>query len=304
MTRFVIKKLYQSIITIFIATLLIFVVIRLMGDPSVVYVPQTADPEAKQEFITRMGLDKPVAEQFVMYIVGLLHGDLGESFSTKGPVSELIGSRLPNTLKLAGATMFFAILLAFIEGLLSVIYRNKFLDKILMLFYSVGQSTPMFLLMIVAIHIFSVKLGVLPASGMEGISSYIMPVGISSILLSTILAPILRASMLDSLKCDYVKMARLKGVGEKTIVVKHCLINSIPPMLSMISVMFASQLTGTLIVESIFAWPGIGFLAYQSIMQRDFPAIQGLVIVMTAMVIIVNIVADLIQAAIDPRIRL
>lgn len=304
MTRYLFKKLYQSIITIFLATLVIFITIRLMGDPSVIYVPQTAEPEARQEFIVRMGLDKPVVEQFFIYLAGLLHGDIGTSFSTKGPVLELIGSRLPNTLKLAGWTMFFAILLALIEGLLSAFYRNRWPDKILMLFYSIGQSTPTFLLMIVAIHLFSVKLGWFPASGMEGAKSFVLPVGITSILLSTILAPILRASMLDALKCDYVKMARLKGVGEKTILMKHCLKNSIPAMLSMISVMFASQLTGTLIVESIFAWPGIGFLAYQSIMQRDFPTVQGLVIVMTVMVIIVNIVADLIQAAIDPRIRL
>lgn len=304
MARYLLKKLYQSIITVFLATLLIFVTIRLMGDPSVIYVPQTAEPEARQEFITRMGLDKPIVEQFFIYLAGLSHGDLGTSFSSKGPVLELIGSRLPNTLKLAGCTMFFTILLALAEGLTSALFRNKWPDKILMLFYSIGQSTPTFLLMIIGIHLFSVKLGWLPASGMEGIQSYIMPVTISSILLSTILAPILRAGMLDSLKCDYVKMARLKGVGEKSIILRHCLKNSIPAMLSMISVMFASQLTGTLIVESIFAWPGIGFLAYQSIMQRDFPTVQGLVIIMTIMVIIVNITADLIQAAIDPRIRL
>jgi ABC-type dipeptide/oligopeptide/nickel transport system permease component len=304
MGKYIVNRLGQAVFTLLLVSLIIFFAVRLSGSPVDVYVALDASEETRQNFIRQMGLDKPLYQQYIIFLGNALRGDLGRSFANKKLVTHLIADRIFNTLKLAGFTMTVSFLFGFVLGISSAVLRKTRFNKIFLAFFALGQSTPVFFVLMLSIALFGVKLGWLPIIGMkDGIKSYIMPGGLLGLILSTVIAFVLRNSLIDSFSSSYIMLARLKGLPEYKVVLKHALKNTITPIIGLTSVMLSRQLMGTLIVETMFAWPGLGLLSYQSIVYRDYVTIQGLVIVMTIFVIFVNFLADVTYAVIDPRIR-
>jgi ABC-type dipeptide/oligopeptide/nickel transport system permease component len=304
MIRYLFRKVLQALITIIIVIVVTFFAVRITGDPVSKFVPADATPEDRQAYIARYGLDEPVGVQFLVYTGNLLKMDLGYSMSNKRPVTDVIGNRLMNTVRLALFTMITAVFFAVLLGTLSAVYQNRLIDRILLMAYAFGQAVPIFFLLLLAVIFFGVKLRWLPIMGMkDGLKSYIMPGGILGLILGLNMAQLLRNSMIEVLRSDYITLARLKGIPELTVIFKHSLKNAIIPMIALASMMFAYQLTGTMIVETIFSWPGLGNLAYFAVLNSDYPLVQALVLLMSFMIIFVNISTDLLYAVLDPRIR-
>jgi ABC-type dipeptide/oligopeptide/nickel transport system permease component len=294
----------QIVITLFLMSAAIFLATRLLGNPEIVYIPHDAGEEERQAFIKKHHLDQPLSVQYFIYVNELLRGDFGTSFASKRPVTEMLLNALPNTILLAAPTLALAVLLAILCGTVAVWFHGSVIDRILLKFFYIGQGLPVFLVMILSVELFSNKLGWLPPAGMDdGLKSFIQPVGIMGIILSTVLSPILRNSMLENLNTDYARFLRLKGLPESRIILRHILKNSMSATLSMIVVMCGSLITGTLIVESIYAWPGIGRLTYISVLRRDYPTIQGIAMLLTLLVIGINAVVDILQTVINPALR-
>jgi ABC-type dipeptide/oligopeptide/nickel transport system permease component len=303
MVKYFFDKLSQAIITLLIVMIVVFIATRATGSPEDIYVPLDATPEQRGVFMADLGLDKPLPEQFFYFAKEAARGNLGLSFATRQPVTDSIATRLPNTIRLALFTIAVTMIFGLALGILSALLRRTVLNKPFLTFFAVGHAIPGFFIIMLAIDLFGTRLGWLPVAGMGGIKNYILPGGLMGLLMSTNIALILRNSLIEVMDADFIKLARLKGLHERTVILKHALKNAIIPVIGLSSMMVSHQLTGTLIVESMYAWPGIGLLAYQAIINRDYATIQGLVIVMTLMVVGINLLTDVLYAIVDPRIR-
>jgi peptide/nickel transport system permease protein len=216
---------------------------------------------------------------------------------------ELIGERLPNSIKLAAAAMGFCVLIAIPLGVAAAVRRGRWMDTVAKLIAVSGQAAPPFWLGIVLIEIFAIRLEILPVAGMRGFTAYILPAFTMGWFITAGIMRLLRSSMIDVLDSDFMTMARAKGVSEKRAIFKHALRNSLIPVVSLGGIYFATLITMAVIVETVFAWPGLGRLAYEAIRQRDFPVIQGVVLMAAVIVITVNMFIDMLYAFLDPRIR-
>ena len=303
MLKYVVDKLIQSIATLLIVVIAIFLITRSTGSPEDIYIPMDATQEQREVYMANFGLDKPLPLQFVYFVKEALHGNLGNSYATRKPVMDSITTRFPNTVRLALSIMLVTTVLGFALGIISTLLRKTFLNKFFLSFFALCHAIPGFFVLMLAIDIFGVRLRVLPIAGNSGFASYILPSVTMGLLFSTNIALVLRNSMVEILDSEYIKLVKLKGMKEHNVILKHVLKNASIPVIGMLSMMLAMQLTGTMITETMFAWPGIGLLTYQSVMNRDYAMVQGLVVVMTLIVIVVNFLADILYAAIDPRIR-
>jgi peptide/nickel transport system permease protein len=304
MGSFIIRRTFYAIITLFILSLTIFTVIRLTGDP----VTLMAEPGARAEDLDRIraewGLDRPLPLQYLSFLKNIATGELGNSFNYEMPVSTLYFQRLPNSLELAFAATLISFVIGIPLGLISAVRVNTWWDsagKVIALF---GLAVPGFWLGLVMILIFSVWLGWLPTSGQGGLEHLIMPAVALGWYFAASLLRLTRSSMLEVMRSEYIKLARLKGLPGYVVIAMHAFKNALIPVLTLAGVNLVVMINAAVIIEVIFAWPGIGRLLYEGIFQRDFPLVQGVVMEAGIMIVLINLTIDILYAYIDPRIRL
>ncbi len=273
------------------------------GDP--VYSVAGADATEEQLAALReeMGLNGSLVERYFRYIGNLLKGDLGISYVSKQDVMKIYLQRLPNTLKLASMTMIFATLIALPLGIIAAVNQNSWIDTLSMVLALVGLSMPNFWLGLLLIILFALKLGWFPSGGNVGFKSIILPAFTVGAGLAALLTRTTRSSMLDVIRQDYLRTARAKGVPEKTIIRKHALRNALIPIITIFGVQFSNVLGGSVLAETVFAWPGVGRLVVDAIDQRDIPTVTGALVMTTMLVTVVNLLIDIVYAFVDPRIK-
>ena len=304
MTRYLIRRLLLTIPVILGVATLVFALIHLVpGDPAQAMLGETAPQADVLKLRDALGLDQPLLTQYRTFMTGLLRGDLGTSFRYNVPVTTQIREKLPNTATLALAAMCFAILFAIPLGILAAVFRGTLVDHAAMTLALVGISMPNFWLGPLLAIVFAVRLGWLPVSGTGGLSHLILPAVTLGAALSAILARMTRASLLEELRELYVLAARARGLSGMRAVVKHAFRNSLIPIVTIIGLQFGAVLTGTIITETIFAWPGLGRLLIQAISFRDYPLVQGCILFISITYVAMNLLTDLTYGFLDPRIR-
>ncbi|MFO7772663.1 MAG: ABC transporter permease [Dehalococcoidia bacterium] len=304
MSQYIIRRLLITILLLLVITVIIFAMVRLVpGDPAVLMAGQGATQEQIEITRARLGLDKHPVEQYVIFMGNLLRGDMGVSTRTSKPVSEEIMGRLPNTVRLAGAAMLIAIVFGVSAGVVAGIKRNSVFDYSSMLLALFGLSMPVFWLGLMLMLLFSVHLGWLPATGAYTWRHLILPAFTLGVASTAIIARMTRSSMLEVVRLDYVRTARAKGLTERLVILRHALKNALIPVVTVIGLQMGILLGGAVLTEIVFAWPGIGRLLVNALLARDYPVIQGVVLVIAAMFILVNLVVDIIYVYLDPRIR-
>ncbi len=305
MQRFIMGRVLLSILTLVALSVIIFVVSRVAGDPVVLFMG--VEPGQTQDDIDRLrrslGLDEPMVNQYWIFAKDVVRGDLGDSLRTDRPVLEMMGDRFPATLKLAGVTAVIAIPLGLLLGVMAAIKRDRPLDVIARIIAVLGQSLPSFWVGIMLILFFSVEWRFFPAAGLESPKHYVLPVITLGMYLLAALTRLTRSSMLEVLGSDFVTFARARGTAEHTVIFKHALKNAAIPILTLVAILMATMVTGSVVVETVFAWPGLGRLAYDSIVALDFPVIQAIVLFYGAMFVGANLLSDILYVWLDPRIR-
>lgn len=286
-----------------VATLVFSLIHLVPGDPAQAMLGEGAAPDDIIELRARLGLDRPLAEQYVAFLRGLLVGDLGTSFRTSQPVTAAIAERLPATLELAAASMVAAIIAAIPLGVVAAVWKGTVIDHTAMTLALAGISIPNFWLGPLLAIIFAVELGWLPVSGRGGWQSLVLPAISLGAALSAILARMTRATLLEELRELYVRAARARGVSRTRAILGHALRNSLIPLVTIVGLQFGAVLTGAVITETIFAWPGVGRLLVQSIGFRDYPMVQGCILLIAVVYVGVNLATDVLYGLLDPRIR-
>lgn len=304
MIRYIVRRLAQAVVVAFGVTLIAFGSLWLTGDPtSALLGGQELPPEAVQRFREQMGFDRPLAEQYLTYVVRVLQGDLGRSLHQGADNARLIAQTLPATIQLTLVSTIITLVIGIPIGVISALKRNQKTDRGIMLGALVAQSMPEFWLGLVLIIVVGVGLRWLPVSGGGGIEYIIMPAITLSVVSIARNARMVRSSMLDVLNEDYVRTARSKGLSERIVVYRHALKNAMLPVLTLIGIDIGYRLGGTIVVETVFAWPGMGRLMFQAIQVKDVTLVQASLIVLAMMVVVVNLVVDLLYMWFDPRIR-
>jgi len=303
MARFIIIRLLQAVVTLIGISILIFVMARASGDPTMLMVSSTATPEEIANIRHHLGLDKSWPEQYQIFITDLVQGDLGDSLTRKRPVTEMIGEALPNTISLGLSSFALSMLLAVALGVLAATRRDSFWDNGVKFIAVLGQALPGFWVAIMAVFVFSVSWELLPPAGTGTPAHFVLPVATMAFFLLPGMMRLVRSGMLDVLDSEYIKLSRIKGLPERTVIWKHALRNALIAPLTVAGMIFALLITGTLVVENVFNWPGIGRLLINALTGRDFPIIQGVTLMVAVVVLGVNLFVDIMYAYIDPRIR-
>lgn len=304
MQRFIILRVLQAILTIVAVSVVIFSLARLSGDPVDVLAPLEATPAQIEAIRAKWGLDRPVVEQYFVFMGNALQGDFGTSFRWRGQDTlDLVLSRIPATLQLAAFALGVSVVLAIPIGVLSAVKKDTPVDFSGKVIALLGQSLPTFWIGIVLIWIFAVKLDVLPVSGRGGITHMIMPgITLGWFQVAAVMR-LTRSSMLEVLDSEYVKLARIKGLSETRVIWKHCLRNAAIAPLTYFGIIAGILLTGSVVTEQVFSWPGVGLLAINAIRSRDFAVVQTVVMLFSFIFVISNLVVDIAYAYLDPRIR-
>jgi peptide/nickel transport system permease protein len=287
-----------------VVTLVFFLIHLIPGDPVEVMLGETASTADLAQLRSDLGLDRPLTEQYGSFLLGLVRGDLGQSFFYRRPVRVVLLEKLPATLELAGAAMILALVIALPLGVIAAVRKDSLSDRLSMLASLVGISMPNFWLGPLLIILFSIQLGWLPVSGREDPWSIVLPAVTLGTALAALLSRMTRSAMLDVLEEDYLRTARAKGLAERTVIGRHALRNALLPVLTIVGLQFGALLSGAVITENVFAWPGIGTLLIQAIHARDYPLIQGCVLVISLGYVAANFLTDIFYAFSDPRIRL
>jgi len=303
MTRFIIIRFLQAILTIICIIILVFFLLRLSGDPVMFMVTPLSTQAELDALHKQLGLDKSIVEQFWIYIKDLVQGDLGTSFVKRIPVARMIGHALPNTLKLGIPSFVIGMSIALALGVLAATRRNSIFDNGTKFLAILGQALPGFWVAIMAILLLSVYWPILPAGGMGGIETYVLPVGTMIFFMLPGMMRLVRSTMLDVLDSEYVKLARIKGLPERTVIWKHALRNAIISPLTIAGMMLAGVVNGSVITEYIFIWPGMGRLVVESSTGRDFPVVQAVSIIFAVLLVGANFMVDIAYAYVDPQIR-
>lgn len=306
MLRYILVRVVGVIPVLIGISLAVFLMVRAVpGDPIAIMFANQPQPTPEQRAIIEreMGLDLPLHRQYVRFITHAARGDLGTSYRTKQPVADHIVSRLPNTAKLAIASLVIAIVIGLSAGVLAATFRNTWIDRIAMMIAIIGVSIPAFWLGMMLILFFSVRLGWFPAAGAEGWRTVVLPAFTMGLVVSAVLARVTRASMIEALQQEYIRTARAKGLREFFVVYRHALRNAMIPVVTIIGLLVGSLLSGAFIVEAVFGYPGIGSLAVQALLTRDFPMIQGIVLFVAIVYVMANLLVDILYGLIDPRIK-
>lgn len=306
MTSYIVNRLLLMIPVMFgVVTITFFLGRMVPGDPALAMAGQRASEEQLEMVRQQYGFDRPLYEQYFIYLYNLSRGDLGLSYDSHRPVATIIAERFPYTLKLAFSAMVVAIILGVTAGLLSALLPNTWYDRIAMVLSLVGISTPVFWLGLILIYIFSVQLNLLPPSGYgDGSLRYLV---LPAIALGTqsvaMLARMTRATMMEVLSEEFLRTARAKGMSPFFVIFKHAFSNAIIPVVTIIGLDFASYLSGSVLTEKVFSWPGLGRHVVTAISQRDYPVINGTVLLFAFIFILINLIVDVLYAYLDPRIR-
>jgi len=303
MTRFIIVRLLQTFVALIGISILIFVLVRVSGDPTDLFRTSSSTEEDIARIRHNLGLDKSIPEQYWIFVTDLAQGDLGESLLKRRPVTEMIVERLPNTLSLAVTSFFVSMLLALFLGILGATRRDTFWDNGVKFIAILGQALPGFWVAIMAILLFSVYWQIFPPMGTGGFMHYVLPVATMAFFLLPGMMRLVRSSMLDVLDSEYIKLARIKGLPERIIIWKHALRNALIAPLTAAGMIFAMLITGMVVTEQVFAWPGIGRLIIEALFARDFPVVQGVTLMVGAAVLLINLLVDILYAYIEPQIR-
>ncbi len=304
MLRHLAGRLGQAVIATFGVMTIVFFIMRLSGDPTLLLVPEGATKEQTDQLRHELGFDRPLLVQYGAYLADLARLDLGESLVQRAPVAGIVAERIPYTVALAGGALLVALGIGIPAGIAMAVWRGSLVERALAAFVLTGQSLPTFWSGILMILFFGVTLGWLPTSGADSLQSLIMPsVALGALTMSTF-ARMTRIAVLDELSRDYVTAARARGLSVRAAVLRHVLRNAAIPVVTIAALEVGNLLAGAVIVETVFAWPGIGQLAIQSIGARDFLVVQTVVLFVSSVYIAMNLLADIAYAAIDPRIRL
>jgi peptide/nickel transport system permease protein len=302
MARLLVSRALQALVSILGVSTIIFVVMHLSGDPTLLLVPEGASREDVELLRHQLGFDRPLAVQYANYLAGLARGDLGTSLVQRVPVSSIVAARLPYTLLLAGGALVVALGIGLPVGVITGVWRGTRVEALLMPVVLVGQSMPTFWSGILLILLCAVTWNVLPASGADSWSSLVMPSITLGALSMATFARLTRTGVVEELGRDYVRASRAKGVATPAIVLRHVLRNASIPIITVAALEIANLLAGAVIVETVFAWPGLGQLAIQSIAGRDFLVVQALVLLASFTCVALNLLADLLYGVVDPRI--
>jgi peptide/nickel transport system permease protein len=303
MMQFILGRVVQSAATILGVTIVAFALVRASGSPVELLVPHDASPEERARITRSLGLDQPFLVQYGRFLQHGITGDFGRSIRYNRPVSEVVFERLGNTARLGMVALALAVCVGVPVGVYAALAPGSMLDRVARLFALVGQSIPNFWLAVMLILVFAVKLRLLPTSGMASWKSYIMPAVTLSLLAMASLMRLTRSAMIDFMASDVVAYLRAKGLPDWRIEWLHGLRNASIPLVGAFAIQFVGFLGGSVIIEQIFAWPGVGRLAVESIFQRDYPVVQMLVVVMGTLFIVANLFADVMYGVLDPRIR-
>jgi len=302
--RFLLRRLIQSAVALLGTITLVFFIQRLAGDPTLLMLPEGATREDIATLRHQLGFDQPLAIQYLDYLAQLARFDLGQSLVQRVPVLEIIAARLPYTLFLAGSALLVAVGIGLPVGIVMAVRRDTKLERVLMALVLIGQSMPTFWSGILLILLFAVTLGVMPSSGVDGLRSVVLPAIALGALTMATYARVARTAVLEELGRDYVSAAQAKGLLFRRVVSRHILRNAATPIITISALEIANLLAGAVIVETVFAWPGLGQLAVQSIAARDFPIVQSIVLLSAFVSIALNLAADILYSVVDPRIRL
>ena len=297
------RRLFQVIPTLLGVTLVVFLLIRVSGDPTQLLLPETATPADRDLFRKQHGLDRPLAVQYAHYVGNLFHGDLGRSLIDERSALDAVLERLPATIELTVAAMLAAVLIGIPVGILAAVRRGSLVDRLAMVGALAGQSMATFWIGILLILLFSVWLKWFPVSGRDGLPHLVLPALTLSLYMMPLLARMTRSSMLEVWHQDFVRTARAKGLRERTIIVRHALRAALIPVVTVLGLQFGGALAGAIVTESVFAWPGVGTFVLDAIYKRDYPVVQAAVLVVATVYILTNLLIDLLYVALDPRIR-
>jgi len=301
--RYIATRLIQTIITLWILTLVVFILTRISGNPVDTLLPLEASEEHRARISKLWGLDKPLTQQYYTFMSNISRGELGTSLKWQQPVAGLILGRFPNTLALAAFSIAIGILIAVPIGVLSAVRRGSVFDYVAKTVALLGQSVPPFWLGLMVMWVFAVQLELVSPAGKEGFASFLLPGMALSLAWIASIIRILRSSMLDVLDSEYIRLARVKGLPEWKVISKHALRNAAIGPLTYFGLILGSLLVGSVSIETVFDWPGLGPLAVEAAMVRDYPLIQGVVLLFGALFLIINLLVDILYGYLDPRIR-
>ncbi len=301
MLHLAVTKLARAALTLLLCLTLVYVVLRLAGDPATMLLPDDTPPDVLSEYRRRWGLDRPIVEQYLRYLAGLLQGHFGISFAENRPAIEVVLERVPNTLLLGSLAIGAALMLGLPLGMLAALRHDTWVDRFVMSLAVLGFSLPTFFLAILLILLFSLQLRILPSAGSETWAHLIMPVIALGAGLMGKIARFSRTAMLEVLGQPYIRAARAKGALPLAVLLAHALPNAAVPIVMFLGIEIGLILTGAVVTETIFAWPGLGRVLVTATAQRDLPVVQAGILLVAVIVVIANLAMDLVHAAIDPR---
>lgn len=306
MVSFLLRRVVMMIPVWFAILTLVFLMRALVpGDPvKIMFFGRASSPEVVENMRHQLGLDQPLYRQYFTYVGDVLQGDLGESITTKRPVVDEIRDRYPATLKLALASLGVSVFIGLVTGVLAALYKDSLIDTLAMAFSVAGLSMPAFWFGLLMIYFFSVKLGWFTVVPDDSLKSLVLPAMTLGLIASSIIARLVRSAMLEVLGQDYIRTARAKGLNETRVMMNHAVRNALLPIVTIVGLQFGGLLSGAFIIEAVFAWHGIGELGVQAFAKRDFPLIQGIVLVVASSYVLVNLVVDILYAFLDPRVSL
>ena len=303
MQRYIVIRAGWAILALWVVSILVFGLARITGSPTDTLLSFESSDEQRELMKAYWGLDRPLPEQYVIFMGNIFKGDLGDSFKWRQPVTNLVKERFPNTIILAVLAIAVASLIAVPMGVLSAVHRDTFFDSIGKSIALIGQSTPPFWLGLVLMWVFAVRLDLVPTSGKSDVTSFILPTLALGLFWVAALMRLIRSAMLDVLDSEYVKLARIKGLAEWKVIWKHVLRNAAIAPLTYFGIILGNLLVGSVTVETVFAWPGLGYLVFEAVIIRDYPLVQAVVLIFSVLFIAVNLLVDILYAYLDPRIR-
>lgn len=304
MIAFLLRRILHSVFVVVGVTAIVFILIRLTGDPALLLLPPDSSAQEIADFRHRMGFDRPIYVQYVDFLRRAAHGDFGMSFRNQQPALPLVLERLPATLQLTFVGFLISLAIAIPSGILAATHKNSAIDAVSRIVSLLGQCIPSFWLGIMLILVFAVNLGWLPAYGRGSLRHLVLPGITLGAYLAAITSRLLRSSLLEVLNSDYIRTARAKGLTEQLVLYRHALKNAAIPVVTVIGLQFGILLGGAVVTEYVFSYPGVGRLVLQAISYRDFSVVQAFVVVMAVVIAIINIVIDLLYVWFDPRVRI
>jgi peptide/nickel transport system permease protein len=303
-SHYIVRRLFEMLGALLAMSLIVFVLSRALGDPVSLMLSDYATEADREAMRIELGLDRSLPAQYLSFVGNALKGDLGNSVAgAREPVMQIIMARLPASLQLAAAALALSLVVGIPLGVASATRHGTWVDTAARTLALLGQAIPVFWLGIVLIFVFSVELRWLPTSGYGSPGHFVLPAVTMALFTVAAVTRLTRISMIDALDSEYVRLARMKGLSETTVVWKHALSNSLVPVLTYMGAFFATMVTGAVVIETVFGWPGIGRLAYEAIIDRNYPLMQAVVLVMTSLFMLANMAVDLLHTWLDPRLR-